>query len=132
MTDDSDAPVTVFQEEPFRLTFAAESAPEDFLTLTVGEVDVSAITSDRVEMKYILHLRGSGLETQEASLATEAERVEAEPPSESLILYFTQPGEETWDIARRYRLPRAQLMEMNPGLENAEPTPGQSVVVWHR
>ena len=132
MTDDSDAPVTVFQEEPFRLTFAAESAPEDFLTLTVGEVDVSAITSDRVEMKYILHLRGSGLETQEANLATEAERVEAEPPSESLILYFTQPGEETWDIARRYRLPRAQLMEMNPGLENAEPTPGQSVVVWHR
>lgn len=81
MTDDSDAPVTVFQEEPFRLTFAAESAPEDFLTLTVGEVDVSAITSDRVEMKYILHLRGSGLETQEASLATEAERVEAEPPA---------------------------------------------------
>ena len=132
MTDDSDAPVTVFQEEPFRLTFAAESAPEDFLTLTVGEVDVSAITSDRVEMKYILHLRGSGLETQEADLATEAERVEAEPPSESLILYFTQPGEETWDIARRYRLPRAQLMEMNPGLEKAEPTPGQSVVVWHR
>ena len=44
----------------------------------------------------------------------------------------TQPGEETWDIARRYRLPRAQLMEMSPGLENAEPTPGQSVVVWHR
>ena len=132
MTDDSDAPVTVFQEEPFRLTFAAESAPEDFLTLTVGEVDVSAITSDRVEMKYILHLRGSGLETQEANLATEAERVEAEPPSESLILYFTQPGEETWDIARRYRLPRAQLMEMNHGLEKAEPTPGQSVVVWHR
>ncbi len=132
MTDDSDAPVTVFQEEPFRLTFAAESAPEDFLTLTVGEVDVSAITSDRVEMKYILHLRGSGMETQEAALATEAERVEAEPPSESLILYFTQPGEGTWDIARRYRLPRAQLTEMNPGLEKTEPAPGQSVVVWHR
>ena len=83
-------------------------------------------------MKYILHLRGSGMETQEAALATEAERVEAEPPSESLILYFTQPGEGTWDIARRYRLPRAQLTEMNPGLEKTEPAPGQSVVVWHR
>ena len=132
MTDDSDAPVTVFQEEPFRLTFAAESAPEDFLTLTVGEVEVSAITSDRVEMKYILHLHSSGLETQEAALATDAERAEADPPSDSLILYFTQPGEALWDIARRYRLPRTQLLEMNPDLEKSEPAPGQSVLVWHR
>ncbi len=132
MTDDSDAPVTVFQEEPFRLTFAAECGPEDFLTLTVGEVDVSAITSDRVEMKYILHLQSSGLQVQDAALAADAERVEADPPSDSLILYFIQPGEEMWDIARRYRLPRAQLTEMNPELEKAEPVPGQSVLVWRR
>ena len=100
--------------------------------MTVGEVEVSAITSDRVEMKYILHLHSSGLETQEAALATDAERTEADPPSDSLILYFTQPGEALWDIARRYRLPRTQLLEMNPDLEKSEPAPGQSVLVWHR
>ena len=130
MTDDSSAPVAIYQEEPFRMTFAANTTPEDFLTLRVGEVDVSAITSDRVEMKYILHLSVNGLDVQAAGLVTDAEAIAADAPSESLILYFTQPGETAWDIARRYRLPRAQLTEMNPALAEGEPAPGQAVLVW--
>ena len=132
MTDDSAAPVAIYQEEPFRMTFAAQTGPEDFLSLRAGDVDMSAITSDRVEMKYILHLTASGLDTQEVQMATEAERVSADSPSDCLILYFTQPGEDVWDIARRYRLPQSQLLDLNPALQSAPPASGQSVLVWHR
>lgn len=132
MTDDSDAPVAVFQEEPFRMTLALHSAPEDFLTLQVDDIEVSAITSDRVEMKYILHVSAAGISAQETAVVTEAELVDADAPSDCLILYFTQPGESAWDIARRYRLPRTQLEELNPALSQGEPLCGQSLLVWRR
>lgn len=131
MTDESDVPVTVFQEEPFRITFAAETGPEDFLQLEAGDVDVSAITSDRVEMKYIMHLTVSGMRTEEASLVTDAEPAAAPQPPGGIILCFAQAGETLWDIARRYRVPMALLRELNPDL-TGEPRAGQGVVVWHK
>jgi len=131
MTDDSAAPVAVFQEEPFRVTFAAQAGEDDTLALSVGDVDVSAITSDRVEMKYILHLDVTGQRTQEVRLVTDAQPVAAAEPDKSIILYFTQPGETLWDIARRYRVPVKEIRELNPEL-TGEPKTGQGVVVWHR
>lgn len=131
MTDDTQTPVTVFQEEPFRMTFAAQAGEEDFVTLAVGDVDVTAITSDRVEMKYIMRLTVSGMQTETVRLVTDAQPVAADAPDGSIVLYFTQPGETLWDIARRYRVPTQRLRDLNPDL-TAEPKTGQGVVVWHR
>ena len=131
MTDDSAAPVAVFQEEPFRVTFAAQAGDDDSLALAVGDVDVTAITSDRVEMKYIMHLNVSGHRTEEVRLVTDAQPVAAPAPDASIVLYFTQPGESLWDIARRYRVPVKEVRELNPEL-TGEPKIGQGVVVWHR
>ena len=131
MTDDSAVPVVVRQEEPFRITFAAESGEEDFITLTVSDVDVSAITSDRVEMKYILHLAVNGVATEQARLVVDASSVSAPAASGGIVLYFVQPGETLWDIARRYRVPTEELRSLNPEL-TGEPDVGQGVVVWHR
>ncbi|MGN1021807.1 MAG: DUF3794 domain-containing protein, partial [Aristaeellaceae bacterium] len=39
MTDDSPAPVSVRMEEPFRMTFAAQTGEEDFIALTMTDVD---------------------------------------------------------------------------------------------
>jgi len=131
MTDDSDAPVAVYQEEPFRVTFAAETGEGDVISLTASDVDVSAITSDRIEMKYILHMQSSGLVTDEARLMTDAAMVASGSPEEGIVLYFTQPGESLWDIARRYRVPVTDVRNLNPDL-GGEPKTGQGVVVWHR
>ena len=131
MTDDSDVPVTVFQEEPFRLTFAAQAGEDDFVTLNCGDIDVSAITSDRVEMKYIMHLNVSGVKTQSARVVNDALPVSVDAPTGSIVLYFTQPGETLWDIARRYRVPAQGIKDLNPELGD-EPKVGQGVVVWHR
>ena len=133
MTDGSAAPVAVFLEEPFHATFALESGEEDFLTLLCGEVEASAITSDRVEMKYILHLTAEGMDVQQAQWVAAAEPLpDAPAPSDRMILYFAQPGETAWDIARRYRLPRAQLDALNPSLAQQNPAPGDALLVWRR
>ena len=131
MTDDSPAPVTVRMEEPFRMTFAAQTGEEDFIALTMTDVDVNAVTSDRVEMKYIMHLQASGVRTREARLVTDAACTPAEEMPGGIILYFTQPGETLWDIARRYRVPVREVQNLNPSLKS-EPKVGQGVVIWRR
>lgn len=131
MTDDSDEPVAATCAEPFRVTFAAQAGEDDFITLQCGEVDASAITSDRVELRYIMHLCVSGAETASLRLVTDVLPVAAPPVDGSIVLYFTQPGEQLWDIARRYRVPEREIRDLNPELAE-EPKPGQGVVVWHR
>lgn len=132
MTDDSDAPVSISQEEPFRITFAATPGEGDFLGLETGDIDVSAITSDRVEMKYILRLTLDGVNCAAAELIGDVQpRVEAEAVN-GVALYFVQPGEGLWEIAKRYRIPASQLVALNEGLAQQAPAPGQPVVVFRR
>lgn len=131
MTDDSDEPAKVMQEEPFRITFAAQADEKDHITLTCGDVEASAITSDRVELRYIMHLNISGVRGEKARVVTDVLPVATDAPEGSIVLYFTQPGETLWDIAKRYRVAANEIRELNPELVE-EPKPGQGVVVWHR
>ena len=129
MTDDSPAPVTVRQEEPFRLTFAAETAEEDELTLTVWDAEAAVITSDRIEVKYVMHMSAAGVRTAAATLVTDAAPVEAPESARGVVLCFPQPGETLWDIAKRYRVPLDTVKSMNPGAEEGG---SKGVVVWRR
>ena len=131
MTDGSPAPVAVFQEEPFRAAFAAEAEEGDLLTLCMADVDAGAITSDRVELRYVLHLTVSGVRSKRVRVVTDAQCIAAPAPDESIVLCFVQPGESMWDIARRYRVPMKSLREMNPEV-GGEPKTGQGLVVWNR
>ncbi len=131
MTDDADAPVSVTQDAPFRTTFAVQTVPEDFLAVTVADVDVTPITSDRVEMRYVMHLDVEGVESAPVRVVTDAQPVAADAPTGDIVLYFTQPGEGLWDIARRYRVPIGDVKALNPEL-TGEPTTGQGIVVWKR
>lgn len=131
MTDGSAAPVAVFRSEPFRMTFAAQAGEQDMLTLTASEADAVPITSDRVELRYIMRLGVEGSDSEEISFVTEAQPVAASTPEEGIVLYFTQPGESLWEIARRYRVPEQSIRSLNPDL-TGEPQTGQGVVVWRR
>lgn len=101
------------------------------LSLTATEAEARPVTSDRVELRYLLHLQGDGIQAQEVQLVTDAQPVAAPQPTEDIVLYFTQPGETLWDIARRYRLPESSVRALNPEL-TGEPGAGRGVVVWRR
>lgn len=131
MTDDGDSPVSVQVNTPFRAAFAASAAPEDIVTLTAVNVESVPVTSDRVELRYILHADVEGVEAQPVSVVKDATAIPAAETTGDIVLYFTQPGEGTWDIARRYRIPVSELKQLNPDL-TGEPKTGQGLVVWRR
>lgn len=131
MTDDSSAPISVRQETPFRAAFAAQAGRDAALHLSLTQAEAVPITSDRVELRYILHLDGEELQSAPLHLVTDAQSVAADQPTQDIVLYFTQPGESLWDIARRYRVPVDIVRELNPEL-SGEPKTGQGVIVWRR
>lgn len=131
MTDDGDVPVSARMEAPFRAAFAASAAPEDIVTLTAANVEAVPITSDRAELRYILHADIEGVQAEAVSMVTDAAAVPAAETTQDIVLYFAQPGEGAWDIARRYRIPVSELRSLNPDL-SGEPKTGQGVVVWRR
>lgn len=131
LTDDSDVPVSVRREEPFRTVFSVDALPEDRLSLSASQVEANAVTGDRVELKYILRLAVEGARKDAAEVITDAAMTEEKETPRGLMLYYVQPGEELWDIARRYRVPQEELRRMNPGLGETVAA-GTPVVVMKR
>ena len=132
MTDDSKAPITLAMEEAFQTTFALKTDTVDFLNLEISDINVSGITSDRVEMKYILHARVNGITTQLRPIITDIEQIAAITNGGGIALYYAQPGEGLWDIARHYRIKQEQLLSLNPDLKENELQPGQSIMVFKK
>lgn len=132
MTDDTAAPQTYRTEEPFRICFACDLCQEDALTLQVTGVEVSCITSDRVEVKYILHLSCYDVALGQEPLVCDVTREPAPEEQSGILIYFSQPGESLWEIAKRYRVSCDGLQKMNPALEGAEATGGERVILWRK
>lgn len=124
-------PVSITMEEPFRQTFAAMPGEDDALRLSVTDVDAAVLTGDRVELRYVMHLDADSQRTGITPIITDAAAVPAGPEDGSIVLYFIQPGETLWDVAKRYRVAAADILRLNPEITE-DVQPGQGVVVWHR
>lgn len=131
MSGASDTPVSVRMDVPFRAAFAVNASPEDIVNLTAANVEAQPITSDRAELRYILHADVEGIQTERITLATEAAAIPGKATTGDIVLYFTQPDETLWDIAKRYRMPQQEVVNLNPDLHE-EPKIGQGLVVWRK
>lgn len=131
LTDDSGIPVSVRQEQPFRAVFTTKAEPGDSLSFTVLQAEPSVITGDRVEIKYILQMQAEGVRKESARIITDAVPTAAEAAEKGVALYFLQPGEDLWDVARHFRMPLQALKALNPELTNT-PQPGERIIAYRR
>lgn len=131
MTDDTDIPQAVSQEEPFRALFATDAPADAALQLAVSQVEPAILTGDRVELKYILHLHAHGVTKGQGDVAVNAALGETKPIEKGVALYFVQPGDTLWDIARHYRMAVSDICQMNPDIKK-DPAPGTPVITYRR
>lgn len=130
-SDDGPVPASARVEAPFRVALAAQASAEDIVLLSVTNVEAIPVTSDRAELRYILHAQVEGEKTQQITVTTDVSALPAAEVTKDIVLYFAQPGETVWDIARRYRIPERALRVLNPGLQG-EVKAGQGLVLWKR
>ncbi|MDD6142052.1 MAG: DUF3794 domain-containing protein [bacterium] len=131
MTDDSAAPQSYHAEEPFRMAFACDVSLPESMVLTTGNVESSVITSDRVEVKYILHLDCFDVQLRHEQPVTQVAAMPAPQSETGVLVCFAQQGEGAWEIAKRYRVSPELLLRMNPQLDESGAQP-QRVVLWKR
>lgn len=130
MTDDSDVPQSYVTEEPFKIGFTCELSRPESLVLQTSNVEVTGITSDRVEVKYILHLSCYDVQLGEEPLVADVYEKPCDPPEAGILMCFSQSGETLWDIAKRYRVSCDSLKRMNPELKE-DGTP-ERVILWRK
>lgn len=131
MTDDDPAPQVFSAEEPFAAVFACDPSLLDSVVLTASNADPLTVTSDRVEIKYILHLDCSDVQLSAQPLVTQVSARTAPPQEPGIVLCFSRAGETVWELAKRYRVSPESLRSMNPSLQDGAPG-GQRVILWKR
>lgn len=131
LTDDSTAPVSKTRELPFRAVFQTAGQPEDHLSLTAGEIELNALTGDRVEFRCTLCLSAEGVRKTSVQVLTNAESVPEEETARGICLYYPKAGESVWEIAKRYRMPKDAILALNPRLSE-EAIAGAPVMVYKR
>ncbi|MEG0049104.1 MAG: DUF3794 domain-containing protein [Clostridia bacterium] len=131
MTDDSDVPRSYQTEEPFVTSFACDPSLPESIVLSTSNVEATGITSDRVEVKYILHLNCYDVQLADEPLVIGIEELPAAPVDSGILLCLSQPGESIWDIAKRYRVSCESLERMNPGLTQSD-SETTRVILWRK
>ncbi len=79
--------------------------------------------------------RGIGQALAELGAIVVAADIQTEPAEEAepgILMYFSQPGESLWDIAKRYRVSCDSLKRMNPDLEENGGDQPQRVILWRK
>lgn len=130
MSDD-DRPASAKLEAPFRMSFPVSAAQEDLVMLAADRVEAIPLTSDRVELRYILRVDVDGLEEENVNAVLDAAAVSGAPVTQDMILYYPQRDEGVWEIAKRYRISEGELRAMNPELQR-ESRAGKGLVIWHK
>jgi hypothetical protein len=128
-TDNEAPPVSVQTEEPFTMDFKTNARPGDMLSLTASDAEMNAITGDRVEVKYILHLTATGARQTEERFVTELTEGDPVKTESGIDLYFVQPGETMWQLGKRARVSVASLRQLNEGLTDT-PETGSVVMTY--
>ena len=129
LPDGGEVPVSISAEEPFSVSFKVNAEPGDTLRLTAHDVEMTALTGDRAEVKYILRLSGTGFAQDQGEYATDIVIKENGARPAGIDLYFVQPEETLWALGKRTRTAADTLRDMNPQL-GTPPTEGEVVMIY--
>ena len=134
ISDDDSAPVYSFIKEiPFSYMLDSPNASakaDCSASAEVSHVSYHVNVANEVELRCILNIEGRVFERNTLSLICDFETEEI-PPEEKkgIVIYFVQPGDTLWKIAKSYSVPVNSIAGFN-GIENKDKiSVGQRLVI---
>lgn len=131
LTDSDDIPVTAEVELPFSAAFSSKAVPDDHISLSVSEASVQSITSERMEIKYLLHMHAEGEHNYSAATLTSIEAAansSLEQKHNGIILRYVQQNETLWDIGKQFRIP-TEIIQNENNLKENQVLCGEALVI---
>jgi len=125
-----------YTELPFRYNLEIKELKSDMrceVDLEVEHCNYSMVSSNEVELRIVLNSYARIFEQVETSLITKItdnpadEKKKAAYPS--ITIYFSQPGDTVWKIAKKYSTTMDDLRKINEISEGEEIVPGMQVII---
>ena len=127
------------REIPFRQSIDVKGAREGMdldVDMEIEHYSYSIVNSREVEVRLVIGLKtkvGKQLSVPVIVNAQEQpldeKRAEARP---SIIIYFTQPGDTLWKIAKRYYTTVDEILKNNDLYETEQIAPGSRIIITKR
>ncbi|MDO4546500.1 MAG: DUF3794 domain-containing protein [Clostridia bacterium] len=112
----SEQVTSVRGEMPFSVRCNADWPEDAWVNVTAMGCEAAALMSDRLEIRLTLVITGFYRLTSGATLATKVEAGEAKAGKSGIVIYWPNDGDDSWTVARRYRLPLSKAPEnIKPG-----------------
>ena len=116
--EESDNPVYSMKKDiPFTVSTECKDAAEQGhfrINVCVEHTSFNLTAANEVELRCILSVNAAVVNSYETDILVSCEVEEPEEDSQKgIVIYFVQPGETLWEIAKRYGVSRASLMELN-------------------
>lgn len=96
----------------------------------VDHVSYNLNGSDEMELRFVICINLKVVKSGKTELVTEIRPVEmsAQTACPSIVIYFVQPGDTLWNIAKRYHTTVDAIKQMN-GLESDKLSIGQQIKI---
>jgi LysM repeat protein len=133
-------PILCYEQEfPFRHVIELDRIQSDMsyeIELDVEHSSYSVISSAEVEIRLTVGVDAKGVGQLTIPLISEIgetllddKRLESRP---SVTIYFTQPGDSLWKIAKKYRATVEDIQRINPETNLEVIKPGKQIIITNR
>ena len=140
LADNSEQPVyCVGGEIPFRHTVNMEGAEAGMglgIEMDIEHLSYSIISPKEVEVRFVIGLNtrlnrqvSVPVITKASELPLDESRLEEQP---SITIYFVQPGDTLWSIAKRYYTTVDELVRNNDLSDIKEIVPGEQIIILRK
>lgn len=118
------------KEIPFSLALEGSYQRGD-LEAKAGSFSYHLISAEEVELRGSIYIEGTGTQTTEIACVSDAageDCANGDCPRPSLVIYFIQPEDTLWNVAKRYGVTQNSIITANQIGEGAL-KPGQKLLI---
>lgn len=135
-TDSSYGLASIKEDIPFRQSLVIEGAQEDMecqSRLLIDHVNCTLIAPDEVEFRAVMTAEASVFTSVEKEVFLDVEVEELKQGEDSgIFVYFIQPGDSLWSIAKKYNTTIASILKYNEIDESQVLTPGDKLLIYKK
>lgn len=119
-------------ESPFTAVFQCDVPASTPMLLEAFDCECVPVTSSQFELKCTLALHADVDAQKAVEVALDAQESEGRAVPMGITVLLAQKGDTAWDLAKRFRVPTAELEHMNPELAAGVSGRGAQVMIFKR
>ena len=118
LSDSAESPVYSMKKEiPFSYVLDCDSAEEDLIPEIKAEVKHTSYNlniAGEIELRCILVLNANIIRKRKIELINDVVTTETENDEKrGIVIYFVQKDDNLWEVAKRYAVPRDEILKFN-------------------